>query len=74
VWLTVAVLAVQLGADYYRTPQVDRPFSADHEIFKPSGLVGHGFGIAGTVMMRDCGVEIDTEFGGRNGTGPNRTR
>ncbi len=51
VWLTVAVLAVQLGADYYRTPLVDRPFSADHEMFKPSGLVGHGFGIAGTVMM-----------------------
>jgi hypothetical protein len=50
-WLTVAVLAVQLGADYYRIPLADRPFVADHEILKPSGLVGHGYGIAGTVMM-----------------------
>ena len=50
-WLTVAVLAVQLGADYYRIPLSDRPFVANHEILKPSGLVGHGYGIAGTVMM-----------------------
>ena len=47
----MAILAVQLGADYYRTPLVDRPFTADHEILKPSGLVGHGYGIAGTAMM-----------------------
>lgn len=50
-WLTVAVLAVQLGADYYRIPLADRPFVADHDILKPSGLVGHGYGLAGTVMM-----------------------
>ena len=60
------------------------------ELLKPSGIVGHGYGIAGTVMMlvgvilysarkrvsfifaggklstkflRDCCVEIETNFG-----------
>jgi len=50
-WVTVAVLAVQLGADYYRVPLADRPFTADHEVLKPSGLIGHGYGIAGTAMI-----------------------
>lgn len=50
-WLTIAVIAVRLGADYYRAPLLDRPFRLDHEILKPSGLVGHGYGIAGTAMM-----------------------
>ncbi|MGW8283850.1 MAG: hypothetical protein ACWGON_11175 [Gemmatimonadota bacterium] len=51
IWLTVAILAVQLGADYYRTPLADRPFTEAHELLRPSGLVGHGYGIAGTLMM-----------------------
>lgn len=51
IWLTVAVLAVQLGADYYRTPIAERPFTEAHELLKPSGLVGHGYGIAGMLMM-----------------------
>jgi hypothetical protein len=51
VWLVIAVLALRLGADYYRTPLVDRPFAPYHEALKPSGLVGHGYGIAGTIMM-----------------------
>ena len=41
-WLTIAIIAVQLGADYYRLPLGDRPFVPDHEILKPSGLSGHG--------------------------------
>ncbi|MDP2483376.1 MAG: hypothetical protein Q8W45_08855 [Candidatus Palauibacterales bacterium] len=51
VWLTVAILAVRQGADYYRTPIADRAFAPQHELLKPSGLVGHGYGIAGTLMM-----------------------
>ena len=51
IWLTIAILAVQFGADYYRTPIADRPFTDAYEILKPSGLVGHGYGIAGTLMM-----------------------
>ena len=50
-WLTIAIIAVQLGADYYRLPLADRPFVPDHEALKPSGLIGHGYGIAGTAMM-----------------------
>jgi len=50
-WLTMAILAVQFGADYYRIPLVDRPFAADHDLLKPSGLIGHGYGIVGTAMM-----------------------
>ena len=50
-WLVVAVLALRAGADYYRMPLVDRPFAPEHEILKPSGLIGHGYGIAGTAMM-----------------------
>jgi len=50
-WLAIAVLAIQLGAEYYATPLADRPFTADHEILKPSGLVGHGYGIAGAALM-----------------------
>jgi hypothetical protein len=51
IWLTVAILAVQLGADYYRMPIAERPFTEAHELLKPSGLVGHGYGIAGMLMM-----------------------
>lgn len=51
IWLTVAILAVQLGADYYRMPIAERPFTDAHELLKPSGLVGHGYGIAGMLMM-----------------------
>lgn len=50
-WLVIAILAYRLGAEYYATPLADRPFAAGHEALKPSGLVGHGYGIAGTVMM-----------------------
>ncbi len=51
IWLTVAILAVQFGADYYRTPIAERPFTDAYELLKPSGLVSHGYGIAGTAMM-----------------------
>ncbi|MEJ2483532.1 MAG: hypothetical protein P8049_10595 [Gemmatimonadota bacterium] len=51
IWVTVAILAVQLGIDYYRLPLADRAFADAHELLKPSGIVGHGYGIAGTAMM-----------------------
>ncbi len=51
VWLTVAVLALRLGAEYYRTPVPARAFAGGHELLKPSGLIGHGYGIAGASMM-----------------------
>lgn len=50
-WLAIAVLAWQVGSEYYQTPLSERPFAVDHELLKPSGLVGHGYGVAGTAMM-----------------------
>lgn len=51
VWLVIAALTLRLGADYYRMPLVERPFATSHEVLKPSGLIGHGYGIVGTAMM-----------------------
>lgn len=49
--LVVLLIAVQ-GYDYYMTPVGDRPFNeAMHSQYKPSGILGHGFGIAGSLCM-----------------------
>ncbi|MEJ5305328.1 MAG: hypothetical protein WHV63_05230 [Ignavibacteria bacterium] len=39
------------GFDYYKLPIEERVFSAKHQILKPSGLLGHGLGIIGSLMM-----------------------
>jgi hypothetical protein len=50
--LVTAALAVLLaGLQYYVLPLAERPFSAVHDLFAPSGLVGQGLGIVGTAMM-----------------------
>ncbi|MEQ1855894.1 MAG: hypothetical protein ABL963_05440 [Longimicrobiales bacterium] len=43
--------ALLAGLDYYVLPIAERPFSPMHAQFAPTGLVGQGFGIAGTLMM-----------------------
>ncbi|HET6346432.1 MAG TPA: NAD(P)-binding domain-containing protein [Myxococcota bacterium] len=48
--LGLAVLAV-LGGQYYLLPKAARNGSRLHELLKPSGLVGHGVGIAATGVM-----------------------
>jgi hypothetical protein len=50
-WITVALLATLPGLPYYLTPVPDRAFSPGHDLLKPSGLVGHFYGIAGTAMI-----------------------
>ncbi|MBV6511284.1 MAG: hypothetical protein FMNOHCHN_00764 [Ignavibacteriaceae bacterium] len=45
------ILLIWYGYDYYRLPLTERPFSPDHSSLKPSGEVGHGLGIIGTLMM-----------------------
>ncbi len=50
-WLAVAATALYLGSDYYRLPLQERAFSEMHAVFKPSGVVGHGLGVAGSLMM-----------------------
>lgn len=48
--LVFALLAIN-GYQYYTTPVEERFFSPDHNALKPSGLIGHGLGIIGTLMM-----------------------
>ncbi len=51
IWLAVAGAALSFGWDYYTTPLTDRPFSPLHPVLKPTGIIGHGFGVVGTAMM-----------------------
>ena len=39
------------GFKYYNLPIEQRFFSSQHTILKPSGFIGHGLGIFGTLMM-----------------------
>jgi len=39
------------GAGYYNTTIAERHFHVQNEILKPTGLIGHGMGIAGSVLM-----------------------
>jgi len=49
--LVAAGSALLLGAEYYVVPLAERPFSPLHAQFAPTGLIGQGFGIAGTLMI-----------------------
>lgn len=50
-WLGTAGVGLVSGLEYYVTPVPDRAYSELHDVFKPSGTVGNGFGIIGSVMM-----------------------
>lgn len=45
------VLLTYWGYSYYSTGIEDRPFLADHTMLKPSGPMGHGLGIIGTLLI-----------------------
>ena len=48
--LTTLVLGIR-GCDYYSTAIGERPFHAQYAELKPSGSLGHGYGIVGTLMI-----------------------
>lgn len=54
-FFTVGILSFLLliinGYEYYRLPIEERVFSSHHLSLKPSGSIGHGLGILGTLMM-----------------------
>jgi hypothetical protein len=50
-WLAIATVAVLRGFEYYATPLQQRAYMADHELLKPSGDIGLGYGVIGTLMM-----------------------
>jgi hypothetical protein len=53
--VAVAVLGSALpliyGWRYYSTPLEERPFHPLYESLKPTGVVGHGYGIVGSLMI-----------------------
>ena len=49
--ISVTILLAIYGFDYYTTPLEERFFNPDHNALKPSGVIGHGLGILGTLMM-----------------------
>ena len=57
VTILVLVLLIVNGYTYYHTPLEERFFSADHNALKPSGALGHGIGIIGSILML-AGVSI----------------
>ena len=47
----IAVLLIYWGYSYYITTVEERPFHDAHIMLKPSGPVGHGLGILGTLLI-----------------------
>lgn len=51
VWIAVAMAALLPGASYYRMPVAQRAFSQQHQLFAPTGRIGHGYGLIGAALM-----------------------
>jgi hypothetical protein len=51
VGVAIGAGALVAGLDYYVVPLPERPFSPLHSQFAPTGLVGQGLGIVGTLMI-----------------------
>lgn len=51
VWFAVALPPLISGYHYYTTPIQERPYRKDSELFKPSGVIGHGLGVVGSLFM-----------------------
>ncbi|HLG31833.1 MAG TPA: hypothetical protein VI362_02250 [Ignavibacteriaceae bacterium] len=49
--IIVTILLTIHGFDYYNTSLEERFFNEQHNELKPSGTLGHGFGIVGSLMM-----------------------
>lgn len=47
----VLILLIYNGYSYYNTPLEEKFFNPDHNTLKPSGALGHGFGIIGSMLM-----------------------
>ena len=49
--IVVTLYLSYYGSDYYLMPLEERFYHTDHQILKPSGLLGHGLGIVGTLLI-----------------------
>jgi hypothetical protein len=50
-WVAIAGVLLIRGFSYYATPLQQRAYLPDHELLKPSGNIGLGYGVIGTLMM-----------------------
>ncbi|HTY01621.1 MAG TPA: hypothetical protein VMG09_16470 [Bacteroidota bacterium] len=51
VGLAITVQVARTGLSYYETSIEERPFRADYDLLKPTGLYGHAYGIIGAAMI-----------------------
>lgn len=51
VWIVVAAVPLVWGLPYYRLSPLQRAYSPLDSLFSPEGLVGHGLGVVGTLML-----------------------
>jgi uncharacterized membrane protein len=49
--IAVTVFLIFNGASYYATSMEERFYHESHSALKPNGLVGHGLGIIGTLLI-----------------------
>ena len=49
--IITVVLLIYRGYEYYLLPIDARPHSLLHESFKPTGFIGHGIGVIGSLLM-----------------------
>ena len=47
----IIIFSVKSAGEYYFTSQLERPHLPAHQMWKPSGLYGHGLGILGTSLV-----------------------
>jgi len=51
VWVALAGASLLWGLDYYLLPVPERAFSPLADQFAPTGFIGHGYGIVGTMLV-----------------------
>ena len=49
--IAVTIYLIYTGYSYYNTPLEERFYHSQHNWFKPSGILGQGLGIIGTLMI-----------------------
>ena len=49
--ILITLALIQKGVPYYKTNIEERVFHQDHIVLKPSGIIGHGIGIAGSLSL-----------------------
>ncbi|MGB6032207.1 MAG: hypothetical protein WBG01_04670 [Bacteroidota bacterium] len=47
----ITIVPLIYGFSYYATPLEERPFHPQYDTLKPTGILGHGYGIIGSLMI-----------------------